>query len=169
MLKLYSWSIWAHDAIPAEEWKYRNLKRVVFPIVDIIFFLSGFSAARFGIPAISEFFPDEFVDIFAYVLSLASFICLLGVSFPSLWGFEIAGKSVVLGLIIGYVVALFLLTAVGEDSRGFIFFISAVSLVFIIWRLSLLGSEWQARRVEAAAERELAARLAAIAKLDRGE
>lgn len=145
MRKLLAASIWAHDAIPIEEWKYRNLKRVMFPVMDLLLVLAGLSAAKYGIPAISEFFPDHIVDLFAYVMVFAALGCLIGVSFPRLWPIEISGKSVILGLIVGYIASLLILTAVGEDSRGFVLTIACIAICPIVWRITLLGSEWQDR------------------------
>lgn len=153
MRRIYNASIWAHDAIPTSEWKYRNLKRVMFPAIDFLFILGGLSAAKYGVPAISEFFPDMFVDLFAYTLSVVAFTCLIGVLFPRLWPLEVGGKSALLGLMVGYFVALFMLTAAGEGNRGFVLLVAAVALCPIVWRLSLLGSEWQERRLLARIKR----------------
>lgn len=140
-------SIWAHDAIPADEWKYRNLKRVMFPVIDLLFFLAGIIAAADGVPAISEFFPDDVVDTYSLLLSFVALICLVGVAFPSLWGLEIFGKSILFGLMVGYSAALLLLAVEGTTNRSFVAIVSLVALCPIVWRLSLLGSEWQARRL----------------------
>jgi Na+/proline symporter len=149
MLKrLLSASIWGRGAIPPEEWKYRNLKRVALPILDALFIFGGLSAARYGVPAISEFFDDVAVDLFSYGLSVVAFGCLLGVCFPRLWWLEALAKSALLGLLTGYVVSLFLLTAVGEGNRGFVLIIAMCSMVFPIWRLTLLTAEWQDRRTQ---------------------
>jgi len=147
MKKLYLASIWAPNAIPPDEWKYRNMKRVMFPAIDVLFFIAGLSAARYGVPAISEFFPDVVVDLFAYVLSVAGIVCLLGVSFPKLWPVEIGGKAVILSLMVGYIVSLFILTSVGEGNRGFVLLIATISICGVLWRVSLLGAEWQVRRL----------------------
>lgn len=144
---LFAASIWAAGAIPPEEWKYRNLKRVTLPFIDFMFILGGISAARYGVPAISEFFADFVVDLFSYTLSLVAFLCLLGVSFPRLWGLEAIAKSALVGLMGGYVVSLFLLTAAGEGNRGFVLIVAVVTLALPLWRLSLLGAEWQERRL----------------------
>lgn len=147
MRGLYAKSIWAHDAIPPAEWKYRNLKRVMFPVIDFLFILGGFSAARYGVPAISEFFPDLVVDLFSYALSLVAAVCFIGVLFPRLWPMEIAGKVTLLTLMTGYFVSLLLLTAAGEGNRGFVLIVAAIALCPIVWRLSLLATEWQTRRL----------------------
>ena len=148
MRRILSASIWSPTAIPAEEWKYRNLKRVMFPTIDFLFILGGLSAARFGIPAISEFFPDPVVDAFSYVLSAVGLACLIGVSFPRLWGLEMVSKILLLTQVVGYVTALFLLTAAGEGNRGFVLIIAAVAVCPVLWRLTLLASEWSERRAQ---------------------
>lgn len=152
MHRILSATIWAPNAIPANEWKYRNLKRVMFPVIDFLFILGGFSAARFGIPAISEFFPDPVVDAFSYVLSAVGLACLVGVSFPRLWGLEMVSKILLLAQVAGYVTALFLLTAAGEGNRGFVLIIAAVAVCPILWRLTLLASKWSERRAQEEAD-----------------
>lgn len=146
MKRIFAMSIWAAGAIPADEWKYRNLKRVMFPVVDVLFILSGVSAAYYGVPAISEFFPRVIVDSFASTLSLSGIVAFLGVAFPRLWPFEIGARSIILGLMVVYFMSLFILTSVGEGNRGFVLGIAAISIVLLIFRLTLLGSEWQDRR-----------------------
>ena len=147
MRNIFSMSIWAPNAIPSDEWKYRNLKRVMFPVIDVIFILSGLSAAYYGVPAISEFYHRGVVDSFALAMSLSGFAALLGVAFPKLWALEIGAKSVLLGLMVVYFTSLFILTRIGEGNRGFVLGIAAVAIAPVIWRLSLLGNEWQQRRV----------------------
>lgn len=152
MGKLFQASIWAPGAIPAEEWKYRNLKRIMFPSIDLFFILAGLSAAIHGVPEISEFFPEPVVDIFSYLLSLVALVCFVGVSFPSQWRLEILGKTILFGLMVAYAIALLILLVDGGASRGFVLFVSIVTLHPIVWRLSLLGSEWQLRRLESKEE-----------------
>jgi len=150
--RVWAASIWAPDAIPADEYKFRNLKRVMFPVIDVLFVLGGLSAAAYGVPAISEFFTNETVDLYAYTLSTVAFVCFLGVAFPRLWPLEVMAKSALLGLNALYFTALFILTAVGEGNRGFVVIIAAVAMCPIIWRINVLGSEWQERRLSEKAD-----------------
>lgn len=152
---LFRASIWAPGAIPEEEEKYRSLKTVMFPVIDILFILGGFSAARHGIPAISEFFDDSIVDLFSYLLSFAAFLAFVGIAFPSQWRIEIMGKSVIFGLISAYISSLLVLTLQGEDNRGFVLFVAAVAICPVAWRMGLIGSEWRDRRVDAAKAKTL--------------
>lgn len=145
---LFNLSIWAKHSIPAGEWKYRNLKRVLFPIVYLLFFCSGFYADQYGVPAISDFFPYSVIHVFSYILGTSSVLCLLGIAFPRLWPLEILGGSVILGLMTGYLLSLFIIAVIGPGNRGFVLFVSAIALAVVVWRLSLIGAEWQARRLD---------------------
>lgn len=148
MINLYSKTIWAHGAIPIEEWKYRNLKRVSLPLVSLLFFLGGYAVVRYGLPTINVFFPGGVVTLGGRLLSFAGFISLLGIVFPKLWPLEMLGYSIILGLFVGYFVAALWLTAVGSNGRGFVLMLDLIAINLIVWRLTLLGSEWQARRVK---------------------
>lgn len=146
MRRLWRQTIWAKGAIPLEEWKYRSLKRVWLPLVDVLFILGGLSAVRFGVPAINEFFPDALVDQWGYSLSVVAVVCLVGVAFVRLWWLEAAAKCLLLGLMVMYIAALLTLTRAGEDSRGFVFVIATISVIILLVRLSIIASEWATRR-----------------------
>lgn len=133
MRRLWRQTIWARDAIPLNERKYRSLKRIWLPIVDLLYILGGLSAARYGVPAINEFFTDEVV-------------CLVGVAFVRLWWLEIAGKCVLLGQMATYVTALVILTRAGDDQRGFVFVIATIATVPLLIRLTIVADEWADRR-----------------------
>jgi hypothetical protein len=154
--RLLSHTVWAPDAIAPEDYEHRNLTRVMFPVIDVLFFYCGLNASWFGVPAISEFFADHTVDLYAYSLAAVSVACLVGVAFPALWALEILAKSALLSLVSLYFLALFILTAVGEGNRGFVVGIAAVAMCPVIWRINQLGSQWQKRRLAAKAERLVA-------------
>lgn len=146
MKTLFSKTIWAPGAIHISEWKYRNMKRVMFPLIDLILFIAGLSAVFGGAPAISEFFPNELVDVYGYSLSAVALVCFLGVAFPRLWPMELVGKSILLGLVTGYTISLIVLAMNGDVIRSFVSYFALVAMCPIVWRISLLGSEWQARK-----------------------
>lgn len=146
MRRLWRQTIWARDAIPLNERKYRSLKRIWLPIVDLLYILGGLSAARYGVPAINEFFTDEVVDLFGYSLSAAALVCLVGVAFVRLWWLEIAGKCVLLGQMATSVTALVILTRAGDDQRGFVFVIATIATVPLLIRLTIVADEWADRR-----------------------
>ena len=146
--RLWRSTIWAKDAIPIQDWKFRSMKRVWLPIIDLLYIAGGFSAARYGVPAINEFFPDGVVDAFGYSLALFAFFALIGVSFVKLWWLEIVAKCVIFGQIITYVTALVILTRAGDDARGFVFVIALLATTPILIRLSIVSSEWAERRAK---------------------
>lgn len=148
MSSLLSHSVWAPDAIPAEEWKYRNLTRVVFPGIDIILALASFGAFFFGIPAVSEFYPKIVTTMLASLLTFAGIISFFGVGFPKLWRLEIMGKVVLFGILVIYFFSILILAIKGDGNRVFVLGFVAGLLVPIVWRLSVLGAEWQKRRLD---------------------
>src|SRR6187402_1295973 len=98
MRRLWRSTIWAQGAIPAIEWKYRSLKRVWLPLVDVLFILGGLSAVEFGVPAINEFFPDGMVDLWGVMLAAVAAVCLVGVAFVRLWWLEATAKCLLLSV-----------------------------------------------------------------------
>jgi hypothetical protein len=138
-------TIWAADAIPPDEWKYRGFKRVLLPVYDVLLILVGVGAETLGVPAVGEFFSAVVIDIVAIAFALAGFLCLVGVSFPKMWALEAAAKSVCLGLLSAYVTTLLVLTADGDPARGVVTIIATAMMLVPIYRLSLLGAERRAR------------------------
>ena len=138
-------TIWAPGAIPVEEWKYRNLKRVWFPLSSAVFLLAGISALYSGVPAISKFFEPEFVVMFAVLLVLAASFSFFGQIFPNLWPVEVLGDTLILGLMAGYVTSRLLLEN-QNPPREFPLAITLAAIIPIVWKLTLLASEWQTRR-----------------------
>lgn len=137
--KLFAQTVWAKDAIPDDEWTTRHLRRIILPIADLLFIAAGILAAVFGIPAMGEFFPDLIIDCAAYSLAALGVVCLVGVSFPKLWRIEVVGKSGIVGLLVGYSTSLLLLTAEGDDRRGFAIAISLVAALVPVTRLLMLS------------------------------
>jgi len=142
---LWNQTVWAPDAIPPEEWRYRSLKRFWYPLVDVVFLFAGVSAIYYGVPAINMYFPDSHVDIFGWGLVVNSLICLIGVSFYRLWWVEVLGKSSLVGQMVTYISACFFLTASGDQARGFVISIAALATAPLLMRLSVVAHEWQER------------------------
>lgn len=148
MNKLLLASIWAPDSFPAEEWKYRNLTRMMMPVIDAFFVAGGVAATIHGVPAIDEFFPRSVIHFFAFTLVFVALLSLVGLIFPRLWRLEIFGRVSLLGLLVAYVTSVFIVIALGNANRGFLLFMVTVALCPVVWRLSILGSEWQTRRID---------------------
>lgn len=139
-------TIWSPEAVPLEEWKYRNLKRLALPITDILFILGGILGANFGIPAIDGIFPDWVADLGGYAFSLVGLCCLIGVALPKMWLFEIISKSGILGMIFGYILALVFAAVTERATVAYIIPMAAMTMILPIWRLSLLSAEARERK-----------------------
>lgn len=138
-------TIWAKGAIPADEFKYRNLKRIWLPFFDICVIVGGLVGSVNGIPAVEEFFPVGLTDTLSLTFAALGLFCLIGVAFPSLWRLESFAKSSVIGLLIGYVFALVFLVSGGDPARGFVSVIAIMACIVPAFRLGILGYEKRER------------------------
>ncbi len=146
---LFRASIWHPDAIPPDEWKFRNLKRVALPFYDLVAIGGGIWAACFGSPVLRALFEQHVIDAAGLALSVSAFVCLLGVIFPRLWRWEIAGKVALVALLAAYAAAVTFFRTNPDPSAGFAAFILVLALPLPIFRLSLLGEEIKDRREDA--------------------
>jgi len=138
-------TIWAHDAIPASEWVFRNIKRVWLPIYDVIIIASSVAGIVYGVPVIETIFPEGVATAGSIALGLAALVAGLGLAFPALATVEAWAKSFLLGLITGYAGALFLLAADGDPNRALIAGIALCSTIPAVMRLEILKNERQKR------------------------
>lgn len=145
MRRLWRASIWHPQAIPPDEWKYRNLKRVWLPIYDLIAIYAGLSAFVGGSALLNRLFTPLWVDILGLTFTVVATVCLLGVSFPALWLTEIVGKVVLVGMVAGYVAAILFFSRAPEPNL-FIVGMLAFGLPLALFRLNLLGEELKERR-----------------------
>ncbi|WP_100813005.1 hypothetical protein [Microbacterium lacus] len=143
-------SIWHSSAIPENEKKYRNLKRVWLPIYDVIAIIAGILAFVFGSRLLYRLLGPELVDTVGLVYSVVALVCLFGVAFPKLWAVEIAGKIILVGLVVGYIAAIMFYStpAPNEPPPWFIVAMLAWGLPMALFRLSLLGEEQVTRHLK---------------------
>ena len=95
-------TIWSPGAIPTDEWKYRNLKRVWLPAYDVVAILAGVVATVQGSPLLNRLFSELLVNMFGTGMAVIAMICLLGVIFPALWAVELVGKAILVGIVSAY-------------------------------------------------------------------
>lgn len=138
-------TIWSKTAIPVDEWKYRNLKRVLLPTVDIFFAIGGFLGASHGIPAVDQVYGPTVSMIGGYAFTVVALVCFIGVAFPRLWLLEVYGKCALLGMIVGYMGVLVAGAFITHTSSAYVLSLAGVCLAFVIWRLSILVDEARAR------------------------
>lgn len=145
---LYKNSIWHPDAIAAEEFKYRNLKRLWLPLFDLLSILVGMFGVVYGSKILNELYPAMLVDGLGVTFIIAAFVALVGIAFPKLWIPEVAGKLVMLGLLGGYSTAIWVSFFQGSVESGFVAAMLMYPVLFPLFRLDILGEEVKQRRVE---------------------
>lgn len=143
--RLWRASIWHPEAIPPDEWKFRNLKRVWLPLYDLIAVFAGVQAVAYGSSMLNRLFDPELVDFLGVSLMIAATVCFLGVAFPSMWVIEIIGKIALVALIAGYV-TMILVFAKPPGPSLFVVGMLTFGLPLAFFRLSLLGEEIKERR-----------------------
>jgi hypothetical protein len=151
LARLYRASIWHPDAIPLDEYKYRNSKRILFPLIDITILLMGAAAFVWGIPSLSTFYDKWVVNVYSITLSSAAVLAFIGVAFPSMWKLELGAKATMLGQFTTLAACLIFLTADGNDGRGYVAGLCVIAGLVVGYRISVLASEWQARKAAAEA------------------
>ena len=145
MRRLWRASIWHPDALPPDEWKYRNLKRVWLPLYDVIAIFAGIQAVMYGSTILNRLFAPVMVDTLGLVMTLVATVCLAGVAFPRLWVVEIIGKVMLVGLVAGYVTTI-LLFSENPGPNLFVVGMLTFGLPLAFFRLNLLGEEIKERR-----------------------
>lgn len=138
-------SIWHPDAIPPDEWKYRNLKRVWLPAYDFVAIGAGVWAVLFGSPLLHSLFDKPVIDLMGLTLALVATVCLLGAAFPRLWRVQLGGKIVLLALLglYAFIVAVFRTNP--DPAAGFVVFVLVLALPLPAFGLELLGEEIKER------------------------
>lgn len=145
-LAFWRQTIWYRHAIPLAEWKYRGLKRIVLPLVDVFLVYSGSQAIAWGAPSIGILYDKWVMDIYSISFTVAAGIALLAVIIPAAWLIELLSKTALVGLLSTYTLTLFFLSSQGSEARNFISGICAALCTVLIWRMILIGSEWSTRR-----------------------
>lgn len=145
---LYRNSIWHPDAIAAEEFKYRNLKRLWLPLFDLLSILVGVLGVAYGSKILNDLYPGALVDGLSIVFIIAAAVALVGIAFPKLWVPEVAGKITMLGLLGGYSTAIWVSFFHGNVESGFVAAMLMYPVLFPLFRLDILGEEVKQRRVE---------------------
>ena len=133
-------TVWAPEAIPPEEWDYRNVPRVWLPLYDLTIMLAGIAGALNTMPALDLIFEPWIVDIMAGFFVFTALLCLVGVVLRML-RVEAYAKVALVGLIGSYSITL--LTLAAGDSLGRVFIgVLSIALLFLPFsRLQVLGAK----------------------------
>ncbi len=146
--RLWAASIWAPGAIPPDEHKYRNMKRVWLPLYDLIAVFCGVQAFLSGSPLLNILLPADLTAVLGVMMAAAALVCLAGVAFPRLWLVEIVGKIILVAMISAYVATIMLLSP-NAGSNLFVVGMLTFGLPLAFFQLNLLGEELKERRANA--------------------
>lgn len=153
--RLYRASIWHPDAIPVLELKYADLKRKLFPVVDICCIYMGLIGLFFGLPSIDTAYGSYVASVGGGVFAACSMGALLGISFPKLWVVEVIGKCVMIGCMVTYGLAVLVTNSwnvENADARLYVLGLIGIAVGLVAFRLGLLRFERTTRHVQAEAE-----------------
>lgn len=139
-------TIWGRGAIPPTEMRFRGIVRVVLPMIDICVIIFALIHALYSpLAALASVTDASFAKNWAILLGMGSVFALVGLSFPKLWAFELAGRLAYLGCLIAYF-SLFLKMVI-LDLDPFAGFILSLTLLWLpIWRATDIGFVWFKRK-----------------------
>jgi len=138
-------TIWHHSAIPADEWKFRSIKRVWLPLYNLIMLGAGLWALWHGSPILNRIFPGDLVDVAGLALAGAAMVCLLGRAFPMLWAVEFFGKLAIAFLLGGYAGTVAFFRQDPDPAGGFVVFILGAAIIPCMIGVSIIAEEWKER------------------------
>jgi hypothetical protein len=144
-------TIWHPDALPPEEHKYRQQKRIYFPLYAAIVIGAGIWAVAYGSPVLHRLFDEDTIDFMGMVLAASGMLLLCGSVLPTLWHIAFGGNVLIMLLLGTYAAAVMFFRLNPDPSAGFIVFILALGLIVPPMHLSILGEEIKERRAERAA------------------
>lgn len=155
--RLFARTVWAPGALDHEPKKFRSLWRVWLPLYDLFAIGAGISAVAVGSPLLNRVFGEAFVDITGYGFTAVASACLIGVAFPRLWRFEVAMKSLLIGMIVAYIWCILAFPSSQQVASAggpsyFVAFMLAFGLPLALFRLNQLADEQFDRRVIARVE-----------------
>ncbi|MDF2919739.1 MAG: 21, gp21 [Microbacterium sp.] len=149
MRALWRASIWARDSIPRSERKYAApLKRVVFPVFDVVVVLLGIGGLGTGFQALRLTFPDPVPTVLYGTLVLCGVVCFFGCAFPRLWVAEIAGKMAILTTLGVLLIAMLIAGTTVPGHTGLVIAPMVFGMMLVPFlRLWVLGVEWGDRGI----------------------
>lgn len=136
-------SVWAKGGVAPEDWRIRNILRVVLPLTDLFFMWFGIVGAINGVSSVQEEAGQQWQFWWSVLIALSALICLIGVGFPRLWAAEQAAKVLLIGMVSAYI---FLYVARGLDDPKVLATGGLIVILILlpIWRVNdLVGEKWK--------------------------
>jgi hypothetical protein len=154
--RIKSRTIWAPGAIPASEGRASYvLKRRILPTYDVLLIIAGIFAVRGGLPSFGFVYDELVANVAGYGVILSAAVALIGLAFPSMWATEYTAKYVLLAIVGLYGIVMVGRALLEEPTFGFVGVGMLALTILPVWRLSILGKEWNVRRNQARIVRAL--------------
>lgn len=101
-------SIWAPGSVEAIDDRLKFQLRVGLPVYDGLLISFGVFAGISGTPALKDTFGEAYANSWGFILGISAIIALIGIAFPNyLWRVEFFAKSIIIGLLVMYAAAVF--------------------------------------------------------------
>lgn len=146
MLKILGKTIWVPKIFFSNDWSYRNIKRIYFPMLYTLYFFAAIVGIIYGVPAIADVFSPLHIAIPLYFGAFFALMCLVGAVIPSFNHLETVGSVLLLGVASMYLVTLTITVFTVDITRFFPLLITMAALTPLFARISLIGGELQSNR-----------------------
>jgi hypothetical protein len=124
-------TVWAHNALPNVQKRFRNVIRVLYPLLDVIFIFVGVTSVLVASNALQSFLLSWYQLIWAALLTGSSVLALWGVSFKR-GHLEARGKIVMAFLFAIYIFALGVYGSSGSSGSAAAWISFGVMLVVFV-------------------------------------
>lgn len=142
-IRLVNATVWARSGVPAKDWRYRGIFRIVLPLTDLFFFYFGIVGWHNGIASVSDAAGNVWQTYWSAAITVTAFASLVGISFPRLWALELGARIPLVGLVAGYI-ALSLGRGLTDPNVTGLAGLEVILILLVIWRIGDLGFvAWQ--------------------------
>ena len=138
--RLLAASIWADDALPLVQARFRWIFRVFLPIVDALFIIFGVCGIVLGSKVVQDFTLPWYNTFWSSAIGAAALTAVLGLAFKWYWA-EIIGKLILVVSLATYGLLLGLNVAAGAANSALTITLTAIVVMIPAARIIDLVGE----------------------------
>lgn len=133
-------TVWAPNGVAREDWRYRNIYRVVLPLTDLLFVWFGVAGIVQGVASVEKAAGLDWQVTWSAGIAISAFACGVGVCVPRLWPIELVAKIFLVGHVSVYV---FVYIARGATDPVATALAGLICILILLpmWRVSDLGND----------------------------
>jgi hypothetical protein len=147
--RFFRQTVWSREGVSARDWRHRNLYRIVLPYIDLMFIWFGVVGWANGIQTVQDAAGDSWQTGWSAMIAVCAVLALIGISFPHLWAFELAGKVPLIGLVCAYL-AIFVARGIADPKVAATAGLFTALVAFPVWRVADISVHdlrpWAAKR-----------------------